>query len=188
MGNIKIGDWVTQYRTGYWMVKELHPKFSPFEVGTVHKGDWQGYYAVLQKAFGSTFKFGIAFDTCDASLCTPVSKEQLARIETYFEEHPKDKLKFESAKVVVPPSMTTVHLQIDDQQQAVLSAAIERMLPTLTLPKLRVLLAEHSLPRCCRVPTTPIFICMGIRGILTRNSIFSISTISLYASRYYRIK
>lgn len=147
MGNIKIeiGDWVTQYRTGYWMVKELHPKFSPFEVGTVHKGDWQGYYAVLQKAFGSTFKFGIAFDTCDASLCTPGSKEQLARIETYFEEHPKDKLKFESAKVVVPPSMTTVHLQIDDQQQAVLSAAIERMLPTLTLPKLRVLLAEHSL-------------------------------------------
>ena len=101
MGNIKIGDWVTQYKTGYWMVKELHPKFSPFEVGTVHKGDWQGYYAVLQKAFGSTFKFGIAFDTCDASLCTPVSKEQLARIETYFEEHPKDKLKFESAKVAV---------------------------------------------------------------------------------------
>lgn len=47
--------------------------------------------------------------------------------------------------MVVPPSMTTVHLQIDDQQQAVLSAAIERMLPTLTLPKLRVLLAEHSL-------------------------------------------
>ena len=38
MGNIKIGDWVTQYRTGYWMVKELHPKFSPFEVGLVHKG------------------------------------------------------------------------------------------------------------------------------------------------------
>ena len=98
MGNIKVGDWVTQYRTGYWMVKELHPKFSPFEVGSVHKGDWQGYYAVLQKAFGSTFKFGIAFDTCDVSLCSPVTKEQLARIETYFEEHPKDKLKFESAE------------------------------------------------------------------------------------------
>ena len=90
MENIKVGDWVTQYRTGYWMVKELHPKFSPFEVGSVHKGDWQGYYAVLQKAFGSTFKFGIAFDSCDVSLCSPVSKEQLARIETYFEEHPKD--------------------------------------------------------------------------------------------------
>ena len=74
-----------------------------------------------------------------------VTKEQLARIETYFEEHPKDKLKFESAKVVVPPSITTVHLQIDDQQQAVLSAAIDRMLPTLTLPKLRALLAEHRL-------------------------------------------
>lgn len=66
-------------------------------------------------------------------------------LKRILEEHPKDKLKFESSKVVVPPSITTVHLQIDDQQQAILSAAIERMLPTLTLPKLRILLAEHSL-------------------------------------------
>lgn len=145
MENIKVGDWVTQYRTGYWMVKELHPKFSPFELGTVHKGDRLGYYAVLQKAFGSTFRFGITFDTCDLSLCSPLSKEQLDRIETYFEEHPKDRLKFESAEVSVPPSLTTVHLQIDDQQQITLSAAIDRILPTLTLPKLTVLLADHGL-------------------------------------------
>jgi len=145
MGKIRIGDWVTQYRSGFWIVRELHPKFSPFEQGTIHKGDFLGHYAVLQKAFSAAFKFGMTVDTCDVSLCSPVTKEQLARIETYFEEHPKDKLKFESAKVVVPPSITTVHLQIDDQQQAVLSAAIDRMLPTLTLPKLRALLAEHRL-------------------------------------------
>lgn len=145
MGNIKVGDWVTQYRSGYWMLKELHPKFSPFELGSIHKGDRQGYYAVLQKAFGATFKFGIAFDTCDLSLCSPVSKEQLDRINTYFEEHPKDKLKFESAVVSVPPSLTTVNLKIDVQQQAILSAAIDRILPNLTLPKLKALLAEYGL-------------------------------------------
>lgn len=145
MGKISVGDWVTQYRSGYWVVKELHPKFSAFEQGAIHKGDFLGYYAVLQKAFGSTFKFGMAVDTCDVSLCAPVSNEQLDQIETYFAEHPKDKLKFESAEVIVAPSITTVYLQIDEKQQECLSAALDKLLPTLTLPKLRGLLAEQGL-------------------------------------------
>lgn len=145
MKKINIGDWVTQYRSGFWMVRELHSKFSPFEQGTIHKGAFLGYYAVLQKAFGSTFKFGMAVDTCDVSLCVPVSQEQLDKIETYFAEHPKDKLKFESAEVVVAPSITTVYLQINEKQQERLSVALDKLLPTLTLPKLRGLLAEQGL-------------------------------------------
>ena len=145
MGKISIGDWVTQYRSGFWMVRELHPKFSPFEQGTIHKGNFLGHYAVLQKAFGATFKFGMAVDTCDVSLCSPVSKKQRDKIETYFEEHPKDKLKFESAEVAVAPSITTVNLQIDEKQQEYLSLALDKLLPTLTLSKLRKLLAKHGL-------------------------------------------
>ena len=145
MGKINIGDWVTQYRSGFWIVRELHPKFSSFEQGAIHKGDFLGYYAVLQKAFGSTLKFGMAVDTCDVSLCSPVSKEQLHKIKTYFEDHPKDRVKFESAVLTVTPSITTVNLKIDEKQQKYLSDAIDKLLPTITLPKLRVLLAEHGL-------------------------------------------
>ena len=95
--------------------------------------------------FGSTLKFGMAVDTCDVSLCSPVSKEQLHKIKTYFEDHPKDRVKFESAVLTVTPSITTVNLKIDEKQQKYLSDAIDKLLPTITLPKLRVLLAEHGL-------------------------------------------
>ena len=39
MKNISIGDWVTQYKAGYWKVKELHPKRSSCDYGRIHKGD-----------------------------------------------------------------------------------------------------------------------------------------------------
>ena len=53
MKKINIGDWVTQYRTGYWKVKELHPKYSPFDCDRLHKGEPIGVEAVLQKAFNN---------------------------------------------------------------------------------------------------------------------------------------
>ena len=60
MKKINIGDWVTQYRTGYWKVKELHP----------------------------TFKFNMEMSTCDLSLCQHVTKAVMRKIEKYFKEHP----------------------------------------------------------------------------------------------------
>lgn len=48
MGKINVGDWVTQYKAGYWMVKELHAKCSLFDSGGLHKGDPAGFIAVLQ--------------------------------------------------------------------------------------------------------------------------------------------
>lgn len=65
MKKINIGDWVTQYRTGYWKVKELHPKYSPFDCDRLHKGEPIGVEAVLQKAFNNTFKFNMEMSTCD---------------------------------------------------------------------------------------------------------------------------
>lgn len=72
MKKINIGDWVTQYRTGYWKVKELHPKYSPFDCDRLHKGEPIGVEAVLQKAFNNTFKFNMEMSTCDLSLCQHV--------------------------------------------------------------------------------------------------------------------
>ena len=56
MKKINIGDWVTQYRTGYWKVKELHPKYSPFDCERLQKCEPIGVEAVIQKAYNNTFK------------------------------------------------------------------------------------------------------------------------------------
>ena len=92
MERINIGDWVTQYRAGYWKVKELHPKYSPFDHGRLHKSEPIGIVAVLQKAFSNTFKFNMEMSTCDLSLCQHVTKAVTRKIETYFKEHPDDKI------------------------------------------------------------------------------------------------
>ena len=86
MKKINIGDWVTQYRTGYWKVKELHPKYSPFDCDRLHKGEPIGVEAVLQKAFNNTFKFNMEMSTCDLSLCQHVTKAVMRKIEKYFKE------------------------------------------------------------------------------------------------------
>ena len=83
MKKINIGDWVTQYRTGYWKVKELHPKYSPFDCDRLHKGEPIGVEAVLQKAFNNTFKFNMEMSTCDLSLCQHVTKAVMRKIEKY---------------------------------------------------------------------------------------------------------
>lgn len=84
MKKINIGDWVTQYRTGYWKVKELHPKYSPFDCDRLHKGEPIGVEAVLQKAFNNTFKFNMEMSTCDLSLCQHVTKAVMRKIEKKY--------------------------------------------------------------------------------------------------------
>jgi hypothetical protein len=113
MKKINIGDWVTQYRTGYWKVKELHPKYSPFDCDRLHKGEPIGVEAVLQKAFNNTFKFNMEMSTCDLSLCQHVTKAVMRKIEKYFKEHPDDEIKFETSQLPVPPNVTAIHLNID---------------------------------------------------------------------------
>ena len=80
MGKINVGDWVTQYKAGYWMVKELHAKCSLFDSGGLHKGDPAGFIAVLQKALGSRFNFDMEMSACDLSLCSPVTKAEKERL------------------------------------------------------------------------------------------------------------
>lgn len=124
MKKINIGDWVTQYRTGYWKVKELHPKYSPFDCDRLHKGEPIGVEAVLQKAFNNTFKFNMEMSTCDLSLCQHVTKAVMRKIEKYFKEHPDDEIKFETSQLPVPPNVTVIHLNIDDAQRDHISSLL----------------------------------------------------------------
>ena len=145
MERINIGDWVTQYRAGYWKVKELHPKYSPFDHGRLHKSEPIGIVAVLQKAFSNTFKFNMEMSTCDLSLCQHVTKAVTRKIETYFKVHPDDEIKFETSQLPVPPSVTAIHLNIDDAQRNHISSLLNIELPHLTYPKVKEILSDNGL-------------------------------------------
>ncbi len=145
MGKINVGDWVTQYKAGYWMVKELHAKCSLFDSGGLHKGDPAGFIAVLQKALGSRFNFDMEMSACDLSLCSPVTKAEKRKIDKYYYGHPDEKTKFETYEATVPPSVTAIRLSIDEQQRARLSALLDIELPCLTYQKVEALLAENGI-------------------------------------------
>ena len=159
MKKINIGDWVTQYRTGYWKVKELHPKYSPFDCDRLHKGEPIGVEAVLQKAFNNTFKFNMEMSTCDLSLCQHVTKAVMRKIEKYFKEHPDDEIKFETSQLPVPPNVTAIHLNIDDAQRDHISSLLNIELPNLTYPKVKEILSDNGLTEVlCGAENTLLFL------------------------------
>lgn len=159
MKKINIGDWVTQYRTGYWKVKELHPKYSPFDCDRLHKGEPIGVEAVLQKAFNNTFKFNMEMSTCDLSLCQHVTKAVMRKIEKYFKEHPDDEIKFETPQLPVPPNVTAIHLNIDDAQRDHISSLLNIELPNLTYPKVKEILSDNGLTEVlCGAENTLLFL------------------------------
>ena len=126
-------------------MKELHPKYSPFDHGRLHKSEPIGIVAVLQKAFSNTFKFNMEMSTCDLSLCQHVTKAVTRKIETYFKEHPDDKIKFETTQLLVPPSVTAIHLNIDGAQRNHISSLLNIELPHLTYPKVKEILSDNGL-------------------------------------------
>lgn len=159
MKKINIGDWITQYRAGYWKVKELHPKYSPFDHGRLHKGEPIGVEAVLQKAFSNTFKFNMEMSTCDLSLCQHVTKAVMRKIEKYFKEHPDDEIKFETSQLPVPPNVTAIHLNIDDAQRDHISSLLNIELPNLTYPKVKEILSDNGLTEVlCGAENTLLFL------------------------------
>lgn len=111
----------------------------------LHKGEPIGIVAVLQKAFSNTFKFNMEMSTCDLSLCQHVTKAVTRKIETYFKEHPDDEIKFETSQLPVPPSVTAIHLNIDDAQRNHISSLLNIELPHLTYPKVKEILSDNGL-------------------------------------------
>ncbi len=140
-------------------VKELHPKYSPFDCDRLHKGEPIGVEAVLQKAFNNTFKFNMEMSTCDLSLCQHVTKAVMRKIEKYFKEHPDDEIKFETSQLPVPPNVTAIHLNIDDAQRDHISSLLNIELPNLTYPKVKEILSDNGLTEVlCGAENTLLFL------------------------------
>ena len=80
---VQIGDWVTQYRKGFWLVVDIKPKYADedyfSEVANKQrkKGDLIGYWILMKKGFSQQMKFRIDSDTSDSLWCKPVSTDTL---------------------------------------------------------------------------------------------------------------
>lgn len=106
---IKIGDWVTQYSAGYWMVVKFFPKYAEEDYSyngiSWKKGEHIGEWVILKKGFTPKMKPNNACELVDAKWCKTVSHDIAQAIELAFSENPKALTKFQNAPDVPNPTV-----------------------------------------------------------------------------------
>ena len=121
MSQIKIGDFVTGYGSGYWQLIDIKPKIADEDYNSenVHwkKGDVIGKWVILKKCFTAKMKPRIDFSYEDSAWLKPVSDEIRMEIETYFEENPKYKQKFDQAEVKLKPMILNFWMRLPEDQE-----------------------------------------------------------------------
>lgn len=147
IGNISIGDFVTAYGTGYWQLIDIKPKiaFDNYDSEGLKwkKGDLLGKWVILKKAFTNKMKPRISFTFEDASWLKPVPKTILSDIETYFEEHPDFKKKFDTAEVKLLPMISNVWIDLPEEREADFRKRLETLPERFTIDDLLNTIGEY---------------------------------------------
>lgn len=85
---IKIGDWVNCYYSGYWQVVDIKHNYNSSEISDL--------LVIVKKGFTSEMKFNISLKYCDIRWCKKISEDKLSEIVKYFNENPRKKQKFDA--------------------------------------------------------------------------------------------
>lgn len=128
---LHIGQWVTQYYAGYWRIVDIIPKYADcdfqYDDMSYKKGDQCGYWALMIKGFTPKMKFRLDSAYCDILWCKPVSTEESERIEDYFSDHPKDLDAFSKYQYVDRPSVASLWLNLNEQEESLIKDVITHL-------------------------------------------------------------
>ena len=128
---IKIGDWVTQYSSGYWKVVGVFPKYADEDYSyngiSWKKGDRLSDWVILKKGFTAKMKPSNACEFVDAQWCKLVTDDILQSIEATFAENPKAKQKFDNAPDLPNPSVNSIWMKLSDEQVEAFSKIISNL-------------------------------------------------------------
>ena len=121
MSEIKIGDFVTGYYSGYWQLIDIKPNIATYDYSSEHtqrkKGQVIGQLVILKKCFTNKMKPRIAFSCEDSHWLKPVSDHILIEIKKYFEEHPEYKQKFDAAEIKLRPYITNCWFDLPEEKE-----------------------------------------------------------------------
>ncbi len=134
---IQIGDYVTGYGSGYWLLIDIKPKIATEDYAGKNvswkKGDIIGKWAILKKCFTSKMKPRIDFSYEDFSWLQPVSKEISDEIRHYFEQNPKYKEKFERAEIRLNPMISNCFLCLPEDKVSEFKEVLEDLPEVYTM-------------------------------------------------------
>lgn len=131
MNQLKIGDYVTGYGSGYWQLIDIKPKIADEDyIGeNVHwkKGQIIGQWAILKKCFTAKMKPRIDFSYEDSAWVKPVPDDIRIEIEKYFDENPKYKQKFDNTELKLQPMITNCWLALPAEREEDFRATLQKL-------------------------------------------------------------
>ena len=131
MAQVKIGDYVTGYGSGYWQLIDIKPKIATEDyVGEGirwKKGQIIGQWAILKKCFTDKMKPRIDFSYEDIAWVKPVSDDIRKEIEKCFQDNPKHKQKFDAAEIKLQPMITNCWLDLPEEQESEFIATLQKL-------------------------------------------------------------
>lgn len=135
--NIKIGDFVTQYESGYWEVIDIKDKVADSDYKTdkvsYSKGDIIGKFIILKKVCTIKFKPKIDFSYCDAAWVTLVPEDTFDQIQNLFINNHKFKEKYDNAEINLPLMITNCWIDLDKSDVENLNNIIENLPEKFTI-------------------------------------------------------
>ncbi len=154
---LKIGDWVTQYRKGFWKIVDLKPKYAEEDYyddkGNLHKkGELVSSWALMKKGFTPKMKFMLDSDVCDFKWCRLIPPDIAEEINKYFKEHPKDHDKFSSLPFIDHPAVSTSWLHLTSEQVTSFEKVIQELPIQFTQNYAMQCFEKHGLKECFSLP------------------------------------
>ena len=139
MAQVKIGDYVTGYGSGYWQLIDIKPKIATEDyVGEGirwKKGQIIGQWAILKKCFTDKMKPRIDFSYEDIAWVKPVSDDIRKEIEKCFQDNSKHKQKFDDAEIKLQPMITNCWLDLPEEQESEFRATLQKLPAQYTMDK-----------------------------------------------------
>lgn len=100
MCNIKIGDWVKGYHSGYYQVVGFGGNYAFKDDDYYKKGEKIATMVILKQAFTSKFKFKLGADSCAIEWIKHISEDVVDEIGRFWKNNPDKKAEYDNYTAV----------------------------------------------------------------------------------------
>ena len=156
MIDLRIGDWITQYSSGYWQIFDIKPNYASSNDKDHEKGELLGYHILCKKAFTTKMKPRIMVEWVHSDWCNKVDKDTENAILACFEENPKFYQKFMDTPNRVNPAIMNIWLSVPTEEEHKITTFLEHCPKRINDTELSPLLREYGLSEYVnkRLPAT----------------------------------
>jgi hypothetical protein len=160
----RIGEWVKQYHSGYWIIVDIRPRYAEEtmindNIVQYYKGDEISSWVCLQKALTDKMKFKTYSEIVDICCCKHISSAEEESIISFFQTHKKE---YETLLNTPFDSFCRIyeeHLYLNEQDEKRLKEVILKLPKTFTKGTLKTAITKSGLSHIYTFPGNYLLCC-----------------------------